>query len=199
MGVGGWGNREWQWYTDRPENARLEDGFLIIEARQEAFVRGNYTSARLKTEGRHAWTYGRFEARIQIPRGQGIWSAFWLLGAEGGRWPDNGEIDIMENIGRELYTVYGAVHGPGYSGGQAVDSPYTRASAPFADDFHTFAVEWEPDEIRWHVDDHLNLTVTPADVPGKWVFDRPFFIILNVAVGGDWPGYPDETTIFPRR
>ncbi len=197
-GSGGWGNRELQWYTERPENVRIEDGTLIIEAREEAFIRSDYTSARMKTEGLHSWTYGRFEARIQIPKGQGIWPAFWLLGAEGGIWPNNGEIDVMENVGREQHTIHGTVHGPGYSGGNGVSRPYTQAD-PFADSFHVYAVEWEPDVIRWYVDDIMYHTVTPDDLPGEWVYDHPFFIIMNVAVGGHWPGPPDDTTTFPQQ
>ncbi len=198
-GGGGWGNRERQWYTDRPENVRLEDGVLIIEAREEEFLRGDYTSGRIKTERLHTWTYGRFEARIQIPTGQGIWPAFWLLGAEGGTWPNNGEIDIMENIGREPYAVHGTVHGPGYSGGQGVGRPFIKTTAPYAANFHVYAVEWEPERIRWLVDERETFVITPTDVPGRWVFDHPFHIILNVAVGGNWPGYPDETTLFPQQ
>lgn len=199
LGGSGWGNNEWEWYTDRPENVRLEDGALIIEAREEEFLRGDYTSGRIKTERLHSWTYGRFEARVQIPTGQGIWPAFWLLGAEGGTWPSNGEIDVMENVGHEPNTVYGTIHGPGYSGGNGIGSPYYWAGAPFSDDFHIYAVEWEPDAIRWYVDDELTFVVTAEDVPGEWVYDHPFFIILNVAVGGNWPGYPDETTTFPQQ
>jgi len=198
-GGGGWGNHELQWYTERPENIRIENGILIIEAREEEFLRGDYTSGRMKTEGMHSWTYGRFESRIQIPYGQGIWPAFWLLGAEGGNWPNNGEIDVMENIGREPHIVHGTIHGPGYSGGNGVGNSHTQATAPFSDDFHIYAVEWEPEIIRWYVDDELTFTVTADDVPGDWVYDHPFFIILNVAVGGDWPGDPDETTTFPQQ
>lgn len=198
-GSGGWGNHELQWYTDRPENIRTEDGILIIEAREEEFLRGDYTSGRMKTEGQHSWTYGRFEARIQIPFGQGIWPAFWLLGTEGGNWPNNGEIDVMENIGREPHIVHGTIHGPGYSGANGVGNPYRQASAPFSDDFHIYAVEWEAETIRWYVDDALTFTVTANDVPGDWVYDHPFFIIINLAVGGDWPGDPNETTTFPQQ
>ena len=198
-GSGGWGNNELEWYTDRPQNIRLEDGILIIEAHEEEFLRGDYTSGRMKTEGLYSWTYGRFEARIQIPTGQGIWPAFWLLGAEGGTWPNNGEIDVMENIGREPHTVYGTVHGPGYSGGNGVGSPFTNVAAPFSEDFHIYAVEWEPETIRWYVDDQLTFAITPDDVPGEWVYNHPFFIIMNVAVGGNWPGSPDETTAFPQQ
>ncbi|RMH01644.1 MAG: glycoside hydrolase family 16 protein [Chloroflexi bacterium] len=199
-GNGGWGNRELQWYTERPENVRLEDGLLIIEAREEEFIRSNYTSARMKTEGLHSWLYGRFEARIQIPRGQGIWPAFWMLGTEGGNWPNIGEIDIMENIGQEPHTIYTTVHGPGYSGGNGVGQPYTLPNGePFADDFHVYAVEWEPESITWYVDDNPVFAITPENVPGKWVFDHPFFLILNVAVGGNWPGPPSQTTVFPQQ
>ena len=198
-GAGGWGNHELQWYTDRPENIRIEDGILIIEAREEEFIRSDYTSGRMKTEGRQAWQFGRVEARIQIPAGQGIWPAFWMLGTEGGSWPNIGEIDIMENIGREPNMVHGTVHGPGYSGADGVGAGYTLSAEPFADDFHTFAIEWEPDAIRWYVDGINYNTITPEDVPGDWVYDdHPFFLILNVAVGGDWPGNPDDTTTFPQ-
>jgi beta-glucanase (GH16 family) len=202
-GGGGWGNNELEFYTDRPENARLEDGHLVIEARQEPFGNRRYTSARLKTEGFGAWKYGRIEARIRIPRGQGIWPAFWMLGDQCARvgWPACGEIDIMENIGREPGQVHGTVHGPQYSGAQGVSAAYALSAGAFADDYHVYAVEWEADTIRWYVDDAHYAAVTPKDLPppGAWVFDHPFFIILNVAVGGGWPGSPDSTTVFPQQ
>ena len=202
IGGDGWGNAELEFYTDRHENAHVEAGQLIIEARREEFGGRHYTSARLKTRGgaRRAWRYGRIEARIRIPRGQGLWPAFWLLGDNCARvgWPGCGEIDIMENIGREPRTVHGTVHGPGYAGAHGVSSAHMLADRAFADDWHVFAVEWEPDAIRWYVDDSLYKTVTPRDLPGQWVFDHPFFIILNVAVGGDWPGSPDATSVFPQ-
>ena len=201
IGGDGWGNSEWQYYTDQTSNARLEDGFLVIEAKEESFSSRDYTSARLKTQALHAWTYGRFEARIQIPYGQGIWPAFWMLGEDIPQvgWPQSGEIDIMENIGREPATVHGTVHGPGYSGADGVGSGFNLTSGQFSEDFHVYAIEWEPEEIRWYVDDTLYHALTPDDVPGEWVYDHPFFIILNVAVGGAWPGYPDETTEFPQQ
>ncbi|MFP4346192.1 MAG: family 16 glycosylhydrolase [Anaerolineales bacterium] len=204
IGGWGWGNAELQYYTDRAENARVEEGHLVIEARrEEERVQGReYTSARLKTQDLHSWTYGRIEARIQIPYGQGIWPAFWMLGSdiESANWPRCGEIDVMENIGREPTLIHGTVHGPGYSGASGVGDAYSLPGGePFADDFHVYAVEWEPEEIRWYVDDEHFLTVTPEDVAGEWVFDHPFFLLLNVAVGGQWPGYPDETTEFPQR
>ncbi|HVH09669.1 MAG TPA: glycoside hydrolase family 16 protein [Gemmatimonadales bacterium] len=202
IGGSGWGNAELEYYTNRPENAHIANGNLVIEARQEAYGGRNYTSARLKTAPLKggAWRYGRVEARIKIPRGQGLWPAFWMLGDNIGTvgWPACGEIDIMENIGREPGRVHGTIHGPGYSGAQGIGHPYDLPTGAFADTFHVFAVEWEPNAIRWYVDTALYFTVSPTDVPGTWVFDHPFFIILNVAVGGYWPGNPDSTTVFPQ-
>lgn len=200
IGGTGWGNNELQFYTDRPENVRIEDGQLVIEARDEFFIPRNYTSARLKTEGLHAFQYGRIEARIQIPRGQGIWPAFWMLGNTAGNWPHIGEIDIMENIGSEPNIVHGTVHGPNYSGGEGVGASAIDPGAAYADDFRIYAVEWEAEQIRWYVDDRNYFTLEPDGVPGDWVFDdHPFYLLLNVAVGGRWPGSPDETTQFPQQ
>jgi beta-glucanase (GH16 family) len=201
IGGWGWGNEERQYYTDRPVNARIEDGCLVIEAREEPFEGNDYTSARLVTKDKWTWRYGRIEARIQVPRGQGIWPAFWMLGDDFGSvgWPQCGEIDIMEHIGREPRTAYGTIHGPGYSGSDSVGGS-TSFPVDLADAFHLFAIEWEENAIRWYVDDILFFTATPAQVRGDpWVFDHPFFLILNVAVGGRWPGYPDDTTVFPQQ
>ena len=211
-GGGGWGNNELEYYTKRLDNAYQQDGNLVIKVLQEKYtgddgVTRNYTSARLKTLGKFSQTYGRFEARIKIPRGQGLWPAFWMLGTdiEKPGWPGCGEIDIMENIGKEPALVHGTIHGPGYSGGHGIGAPYALPAAlpadqRFADDFHLFAVEWEPNVIRFYVDDHLYATRTPADLPkgAKWVYDHPFFVLLNVAVGGDWPGNPDASSEFPQ-
>ena len=172
-GGNGWGNEELEYYTSRPQNAYQQEGNLVIKVLQEKYtgadgVARNYTSARLKTLGRFAQTYGRFEARIKIPRGQGIWPAFWMLGddIEAPGWPKCGEIDIMENIGKEPGLVHGTIHGPGYSGEHGIGAPYGLASGkPFADDFHIYAVEWEPKVIRFYVDDHVYATRTPADLP----------------------------------
>jgi beta-glucanase (GH16 family) len=200
IGGHGWGNNELQAYTERPENARIEDGMLVIEARKEEFVRRNYTSARLKTQGLHAWTYGRVEARMKLPYGNGIWPAFWMLGANIDQtpWPASGEIDIMEHIGREPTRVYGTVHGPGYSGSGGVGHFKTISEGKWSDDFHVYAVEWEPEEIRWYIDDEQFFKLTPSSVPGEWVYDHPFFILINLAVGGYWPGVPDDSTVFPQ-
>lgn len=201
MGFGQWGNQELETYTDRPENARLEDGKLVIEARREEFNGHHYTSARLKTAGLVERTYGRYEARIKIPRGQGIWPAFWMLGSDSlhTEWPKRGEIDIMENIGKEPNLIHGTLHGPGYSGANGIGKPQALAQGIYADDYHVFAVEWEPRAIRWYRDGILYHTVTPAQAHDDWVFDQPFYVLLNLAVGGDWPGNPDASTVLPQR
>jgi beta-glucanase (GH16 family) len=200
IGGGGWGNNEYEYYTDRPENSRIENGMLVIEARAERLRSRNYTSARLKTQGLQTFTYGRVEARIQVPYGQGIWPAFWMLGSDITTlgWPNSGEIDIMEHIGREPYNVYGTVHGPNYSGANGVGN-FITLSQPVTNSFHIVAIEWTPTEIRWYLDGVQYHSVTPNTVPGTWVFNHDFFIILNLAVGGYWPGYPDATTVFPQR
>jgi beta-glucanase (GH16 family) len=197
----GWGNHELEAYTNLPGNVHLDgNGHLVIHVEQTG---SGFTSARLKTKGLSAIRYGRVEARIKLPSGQGIWPAFWMLGdnIDTKQWPECGEIDIMENIGKEPSLVHGSLHGPGYSGDRDYTSEYKLpGGVHFADDFHVFAVEWEPKTVRFFVDQELYATFTPARLPAgmKWVFDHPFFIILNVAVGGDWPGPPDETTTFPR-
>jgi len=207
-GGGGWGNNELEYYTARRTNSRVENGNLVIDALQEKFtgpdgIAREFTSARLKTQKLFAQKYGKFEARIRIPKGQGMWPAFWMLGDDfpAASWPACGEIDIMENIGREPATVHGTIHGPDYSGDKSLGAPYVVPSGNVADDFHVFAVEWEPKEIRFYVDGHLYETHTPSDLPAgaRWVFDHPFFLILNVAVGGKWPGDPDASTKFPQQ
>lgn len=201
-GAGGWGNAELQTYTDSRRNSALDGaGNLVVTARREAD--GTYTSARLKTEGTFTAQYGRIEARISIPRGQGIWPAFWMLGADIGQvgWPACGEIDVMENVGYEPGTVHGTVHGPGYSGANGLSAAATLpAGAAWADGYHVFAVDWRPGSVTWLVDGVAQRTVTRADVGSSpWVFDKPFFVLLNVAVGGTWPGSPDATTRFPQQ
>jgi len=197
----GWGNAELQHYTDRPDNLRVENGMLVIEARREAHGGNAYTSARIKTAGLMEQMHGRFEARIKVPQGQGIWPAFWMLGADIDKigWPRGGEIDIMENIGKEPDIVHGTVHGPGYSGEKSYGGQSRLDKGKYADDFHVFAVEWEAGEIRWYRDGIHFHTATPALVKGDWVFERPFFVLLNLAVGGYWPGNPDGTTVLPQR
>jgi beta-glucanase (GH16 family) len=208
----GWGNQERQYYTDLPANAALDgNGHLVITAREVPpnsslscwYGPCRYTSARLKTKGKLEQTYGRFEARLRVPRGQGIWPAFWMLGADIDRvgWPRSGEIDIMEHIGREPNVIHGTVHGPGYSGGSGISGRYALAAGNYAEDFHVFAVEWAPGEIQWFMDGRQYHRVTPESLPAgaAWVFDHAFFLLLNVAVGGAWPGDPDVTTTFPQQ
>jgi beta-glucanase (GH16 family) len=206
-GYNGFGNNELEYYTKRPNNVVIQNGNLVITARRETYtdssgVTRNFTSARLRTQELFSQAYGRFEARVKIPFGPGIWPAFWLLGnnIKSVGWPACGEIDIMENIGKELSTVHGTIHGPGYSAAKGISSAYVIPDGRrFADDFHVFAVEWEPNTIRFYVDNDLYATRTPADLPGgsQWVYDHPFFILLNLAVGGNWPGPPDAATSFP--
>ncbi|MEQ8676343.1 MAG: glycoside hydrolase family 3 N-terminal domain-containing protein [Aggregatilineales bacterium] len=205
----GWGNGELQYYNQSLDNVSQDgEGNLSIVAREENpedytchYGTCTHTSARCITEGKVEFTYGRVEARIQVPFGQGIWPAFWMLGANFRRagWPSAGEIDIMEHIGREPYAVYGTVHGPLYSGGNGIGDGTTLAE-PVTDDFHVFAVDWDENELRWYVDGELYFTLTADDLPANrtWVFDHDFFMLLNVAVGGGWPGYPDDTTEFPQ-
>jgi len=210
-GVNGWGNAEDEYYTDSADNAALDgQGHLLITAKTAPLTSGldcwngpcAYTSARLLTRGKYDLTYGRVEARLRLPIGQGVWPGFWMLGSNFKTvgWPSCGELDIMENIGKEPGMVHATVHGLGYSGKGGISKPYSLQAGKFSDDFHVFAVEWEPKEIRWYVDGQQYFSVSPDDVKdrGDWVFDRPFFIILNLAVGGSWPGEPDKTSTFPQ-
>jgi beta-glucanase (GH16 family) len=204
IGGSGWGNNEQQYYTNSTRNAALDGaGNLVITARRENpsnfqchYGTCQYTSARLLTSGTFTQTYGRFEARMKLPFGQGIWPAFWMLGTPV-NWPTSGEIDIMENVGREPNTTHGTVHGPGYSGAGGIGGAYDNGR--FADAFHVFTVDWAPDSITWYVDGNQYFRITPASLNGnQWVFNHPFFLILNLAVGGHWPGYPDGSTTFPQ-
>jgi len=211
-GGGGWGNQERELYTTRAENiAQDGNGNLVITAAAEPanttdpcwYGTCRYTSARIKTKGLFSQAYGRFEARIRIPRGQGMWPAFWMLGdnIDAVGWPRSGEIDIMENIGREPAIVHGTMHGPGYSGASGIGGPYSLTRGAFADDFHRYAVEWVPGRITWFVDDQSYFQTTPSSLPAgtSWVYDHPFFLLLNLAVGGAWPNDPDATTVFPQQ
>jgi beta-glucanase (GH16 family) len=201
LGGGGWGNQELETYTNSVDNVHLDgDGHLIIRA---VATEMTFTSARLKTQGRFTAQYGHLEARIKLPAGRGIWPAFWMLGSNisSAGWPQCGEIDVMENIGSEPSVNHGSVHGPGYSGGHSITARYVLpGNARFSDDFHTFAIDWTPDTIVFSVDGTSYQTVTRANLPAgtQWVFDSPFFLLLNVAVGGTFPGSPDGTTVFPQ-
>jgi len=202
-------NHERQFYTNSTRNAAMDgQGNLIITARRENpsnfqcwYGTCQYTSARLNTAGRFVQQYGRFEARIRMSSGQGMWPAFWMLGNDIGSvgWPNSGEIDILENVGFEPTTIHGTIHGPGYSGGAGIGAGYSLpGNPPFAAGFHTFTIDWAPNSITWYVDGVQYQRRTPADVGGQpWVFNKPFFMILNLAVGGFWPGDPNASTVFP--
>lgn len=205
IGIGpgndGWGNQELQYYTDRPENIALDgQGNLAITARSESFGGRSFTSARIKTQGLFAQAYGRFEARIKMPWGPGLWPAFWMLGnnIDQVSWPQCGEIDIMEYRGQQPNLIHGSIHGPGYSGGAAITKSFGYTNNRFDVDFHVFAVEWGADYLDFFVDDTLYQRIRPEDVPGEWVFDQPFFLLLNVAVGGNYVGFPTSQTPFPQ-
>jgi len=204
----GFGNHELETYTGRPENIQQQNGNLVITAQKEDLtgsdgVSRNYTSARINTQNHFAQTYGRFEARIQLPTGKGIWPAFWLLGEnhETAHWPNCGEIDILETIGAPD-TMYSTLHGPGYSGGKGISAKFELPAGESVNTaFHLYAVEWSPSDIKFFFDDHLIAHRTPADLPPttEWVYDHPFYILLNLAIGGLWPGNPDATTTFPQQ
>lgn len=198
LGAGGWGNNELQTYTNDPQNVIIADGSLSITAINNG---GSFTSARIKTQGLFAQKYGRFEARIKTPYGPGMWPAFWMLGEniETVAWPQCGEIDIMELRGQEPHIVHGTIHGPGYSGGNPVTKSYTLVNDRFDVDFHLYAIEWDEDKIDFFVDDYLYQRIERQDVPGEWVYDQPFFILLNVAVGGNYVGFPTAQTPFPQK
>jgi len=196
-----WGNAQLEYSTDRPENVSLDgQGNLAIIARQESYEGRNYTSGRITTQDIFEPTFGKFEARMQLPWGSGIWPAFWLLGANVNEvgWPQCGEIDIMEYRGQEPSRIHGSLHGPGYSGAEPVTSRYDLYNDRFDTGFHLFAVEWSENLIKWYVDGTLYQTVRADDVPGTWVYDHPFYIILNLAVGGNYVGPPNGNTVFPQ-
>jgi beta-glucanase (GH16 family) len=211
-GGSGWGNQELQYYTNSTDNAYQDGtGSLVIKAIKLTapltltcwYGPCQYTSARLITKGKFEQKYGKFEARIKIPRGQGMWGAFWMLGnnIDTVGWATCGEIDIMENIGREPSIVHGTVHGPGYAGANGIGASFSLPNnSLFADDFHVYSTEWSENLIRFYVDGTLYKTITPSDIPqgSTWVYDHPFFTILNFAVGGPWGGNPDQTSAFPQ-
>ena len=214
VGGGGWGNNEREYYT-AGNNAFIQfdsqagSNVLVLEARRDNpgnyncwYGRCEYTSSRMNTSGKRTFQYGRIEARLKLPQTQGIWPAFWMLGNDIGTvgWPASGELDIMEHVGFELNITHGAMHGPNYSG----NTPFAgtnylneRVDA----NYHVYAIEWNSTSVRWFVDGVQFYSVTRSQVQGygNWVFDHPFFVILNVAVGGGWPGSPDGSSVFPQR
>ncbi len=212
IGGQGWGNQELQYYTNSTENAAMDGkGNLVIRAiklnQPNTLQCWNgdcqYTSARLITKGKFEQKYGKFEARIKIPSGQGVWSAFWMLGNDIDKvgWSTCGEIDVMENIGKEPETVHSTIHGPGYSGAEGIGAAFKFSNKrKVSDDFHIFAAEWSENKIEFFVDGKRYNTITPNKLPSgkKWVYDHPYFMILNFAVGGPWGGVPDKTSVYPQ-
>jgi beta-glucanase (GH16 family) len=198
----GWGNNELEFYTDRPDNLFFQDGKLIVEAKKEAYGGKQYTSSKILTSGKKAFKFGRIDIRAQLPKGKGIWPAFWLLPQDNvyGGWPRSGEIDLMELVGHEPGKTYGTLHfGPG-PGSTQISRNYTLpAGESFNDKFHVFSLEWKQDQIKWFIDGNLYSTVNKSDLGTvNYPFNENFFLIFNLAVGGNWPGNPDATTYFPQ-
>ena len=209
LGDNGWGNKELQTYTDSRENSFVAadpeaTGGRALVLKAVRTPGGGYTSARLKTHGKFATGPGRIEARLKLPRGQGIWPAFWMLGdqIDTRPWPACGEIDVVELVGHQPGTLHGTLHGPGYSGQHGLSkSTVLPGDATFSEGYHVFAVEWRLGHIDWLLDGKIYHTLAAANLPAgtKWVFDDiTCFLLLNLAVGGLWPGYPDATTQFPQ-
>jgi beta-glucanase (GH16 family) len=197
----GWGNNELQYYTDDAANVRVADGKLIIQAREEQVKGSQYTSARIRSINKADFRYGKMEARMKLPEGQGLWPAFWMLPTENvyGGWPKSGEIDIMEYLGQEPNKVLGTIHfGPAWPGNKYLSTDYYSKGENFAEAFHTFTIEWEPENLKWFVDGEQYATQTKADVaPENWPFDQDFHFLINLAVGGNLPGPVGEEVNFP--
>ncbi|MFI0896289.1 discoidin domain-containing protein [Streptomyces sp. NPDC020983] len=203
--TGGGQNGELEYYTNGDNTTMDGNGNLVIEARKENVQGHQYTSGRINTSDHFTFTYGHVEARIKVSGTQGLWPAFWMLGSNfktGTPWPNCGEIDIMEHVGKVPDSVYSTLHAPAYNGGNGYGQPYQIAGSDFANDFHTYAVDWDSSHMTFSVDGHAFFTADKATVEstrGPWVYDHPFYIILNNAVGGDWPGAPDAGTVFPQK
>ena len=200
-GDNGWGNGELQYYTDRIRNAHMDgSGHLLIRAYREGYEGAEYTSARVKTKDKMEQRYGKFEARIKAPTGMGIWPAYWLLGSNIDKvgWPQCGEIDVMEVIGEAPNEIHGSLHGPGHSAGEAITETFTLDSGHFDDKFHVFSVEWNADSIVFFVDQTPYQTVKREGIKGEWVYNTPFFMLMNLAIGGTYVGYPEPDEVFPK-
>jgi len=200
----GGGNNELQYYTNSSENSRVNNGNLIIEAKAQNYSGKNYTSARIISKGKKEFMYGRVDIRAKMPEGQGLWPALWMLGANIDQvsWPTCGEIDVMELLGQSPNTVHGTVHYATSAGvhGSFGTASYLSGGKKFSDEFHVFSLIWSKDDMRILVDDKQYFSTTSAGLgTTKYPFNAPFFMIMNVAVGGNWPGSPDATTVFPQQ
>jgi beta-glucanase (GH16 family) len=192
----GGGNNELQYYTSRPSNSYIQNGALVIQALKESYMGKQYTSARMRTRNKGDWKYGRVEVRAKLPYGRGMWPAIWMLPTdwEYGGWPMSGEIDIMECLGQDPWTIYGTIHfGQSVAAHQQIGGKYTSPTDSYAAGFHVFAIEWDSTSFQWYVDGKKYFSATKG-AP----FDKRFHLLLNVAVGGNWPGSPDEFTAFPQ-
>ena len=201
-GGGGWGNHELEYYTGRLQNLFQSNGNLIIEARKENYGSNNYTSARINTAGKQQFTYGRIDMRAKLPVSKGMWPALWMLGSNFGSvgWPACGETDIMELVGQNPKQVVGSIHWKQSNGTSGTYNNSFNAQQDFAQQFHVFSLLWDTNSVKILVDDQVYVSATDANVTtGTNPFNAPFFLIFNVAVGGDWPGPPDGTTVFPQR
>jgi len=200
LGNSGWGNNESQNYTADAANSYIENGNLVIKAIQTASEQ--YTSARMITKDKKEWTYGRVDIRAKLPEGQGIWPAIWMLGAniDDQDWPACGEIDIMELVGHEPNTVHGTAHWGNVGSPSVFRGQSTTDPNGYQDNYHVFSILWSTSKVQWLVDEAVVKTIDPNTTAGyNYPFNQPFFMILNVAVGGNWPGYPDDTTQFPQK
>jgi beta-glucanase (GH16 family) len=202
MGNGddGWGNNELQFYTSREQNVYLSGGNLVIEARKESFNGFDYTSTRMTTQGKQEFQYGRIDLRAALPEGKGLWPALWMLGANFNTvgWAACGEIDIMELVGNEPNTVHGTLHWDPWPNNKQTGKGYSLTEGKFSDEFHVFTLLWEENKIEWLLDDVKYHEINTGGITPN-PFNSPFFFIFNVAVGGSWPGSPDNTTVFPQR
>lgn len=199
--VCGWGNNELEYYTNRTENLFFQDGKMIIEAKKESYGGKNYTSSKILTRGKKIFKYGRIDIRAKLPKGKGIWPAFWMLPQNNvfGGWPTSGELDIMEMIGHQPSTTYGTLHfGPGPASTQ-LGGNYSLPTGIFNDQFHVFSIEWKQNEIKWLVDGNVYSTHNNSEFgTNTYPFNEDFFLIFNMAVGGNWPGSPDASSYFPQ-
>ena len=185
----GWGNGEKQYYTDKPENVRVENGLLIIEARKEKIASSDYTSAKLETKGKQDWLYGKFETRAKLQGGTGTWSALWMLPTENtyGSWPKSGEIDIMEHVGHEADWVFGTIHTEAYNHLKHTHIGDSTMVNDCDSAFHVYGLEWTADSLKWSVDDEVYLSLgNPQQTSAEWPYDQPFYFIMNIAIGGFW-------------
>jgi beta-glucanase (GH16 family) len=202
-GGGGWGNNELEFYTDaRPENARVENGNLVIEARKESYGGRNYTSARMLTKNKAEWTYGKFEIRARLPKGVGTWPAIWILsGTEPLVWPDDGELDIMEEVGFNPNVIYGTAHNKMYNGAQGTQKGGNTLVPDAQDSFHVYTIEWSTNEVDWYVDSTKYFSYPdPGFGFNAWPYSSNFFLILNIAIGGNWGGQQGvDDAIFPQQ